>query len=460
MQKTYDLIVIGGGSGGIATARRAAEYGARVALIESGLLGGTCVNVGCVPKKVMWNASRLREILDNASDYGFSVGHRGFSWSSLKKGRDSYIARLNDIYRDNLDSSGVDRIQGRAAFTNDGSIRIGQNLIKATHILLATGGIPVVPLISGAELGITSDGFFRLHQQPKRVLIVGAGYIATEFAGVLNALGSHVTMMLRNNTLLRNFDILLQERVMEKMRENGIEIITESNIKILTLDNLGHLHAKCENNNTYGSFDTVIWAIGRHPAIDDLNLKSIGIATNSEGHVITDRYQNTNVKKIYAVGDVTGRHDLTPVAIAAGRKLADRLFDGQSDARLDYDNIPTVIFSHPPIGTVGLTEEEAVSRFGVDHITIYEKRFTNMYYALSKNKSPTFVKLIVVDKTDHVVGCHVIGDAADELIQGFAVAIKMGARKVDFDNTVAIHPTSAEELVTLRSGRKPNSVEK
>ena len=456
MQNKFDLIVIGGGSGGIASARRAAEYGAHTALIESGRLGGTCVNVGCVPKKIMWNASRLGEMLDDATEYGFIIERGGFNWGTLKTGRDSYIERLNQIYRKNLNSSGVQEIQSRASFTGNGVIQTEAGPIRADHILIATGGLPTVPLIPGAELGITSDGFFELPQQPEKVLIVGAGYIATEFAGVLNALGSNVTLLLRKDTLLRGFDAVLRETVMGEMRQNGIEIITGTNIKALASSRANQLTVDCDDGKAAGPFDAVIWAIGRHPDTTDLNLKAAGIKTDAGGHVITDAYQNTNVEQIYAVGDVTGRRDLTPVAIAAGRRLADRLFGDEPNACLDYDNIPSVIFSHPPIGTVGLTEDEAVARFGPDQIMIYDHRFTNIYFAPMQRKSPTVIKLIVAGPEENIVGCHAVGEAADELIQGFAVAVKMGARKADFDNTVAIHPTAAEELVTLRGSRKPS----
>ncbi len=453
MKDEFDLIVIGGGSAGIATARRAAEYGAHVALLEKGELGGTCVNVGCVPKKVMWNASRLGEILGDAPDYGFNIDHPTFDWGSLKKRRDAYISRLNSIYQKNLESSQVDIFRGRASFESPDTIRVGSRLIRGKHILIATGGTPNIPKVLGADLGITSDGFFALRQQPKTVLIVGAGYIATEFSGVLHALGSKVTMLVRKNTLLNDFDILLQDKIIDEMCKTGIKIIFNNNISSLRMDSPNQLHATCDGES-YGPFDTVVWAIGRNPAASDLNLEATGVKTDADGHVLTDPYQNTSIGGIYAVGDVTGRRNLTPVAIAAGRKLADRLFGGQPTAKLDYHNIPSVVFSHPPIGTVGLTEHEAVSRFGIERITIYQSRFTNIYYGPLERKSPTFVKLIAVGTDEKLVGCHVIGDSADELIQGFAVAIQMGACKVDFDNTVAIHPTAAEELVTLRNGQK------
>ena len=311
MQNKFDLIVIGGGSGGIASARRAAEHGAHAALIESGRLGGTCVNVGCVPKKIMWNASRLGEMLDDATEYGFIIERGGFNWGTLKTGRDSYIERLNQIYRKNLNSSGVQEIQSRASFTGNGVIQTEAGPIRADHILIATGGLPTVPLIPGAELGITSDGFFELPQQPEKVLIVGAGYIATEFAGVLNALGSNVTLLLRKDTLLRGFDAVLRETVMDEMRQNGIEIITGTNIKALASSRANQLTVDCDGGKADGPFDAVIWAIGRHPDTTDLNLKAAGIKTDAGGHVITDAYQNTNVEQIYAVGDVTGRRQTT-----------------------------------------------------------------------------------------------------------------------------------------------------
>lgn len=458
MKNKYDLLVIGGGSGGIATARRAAEYGAVVALVEIGKLGGTCVNVGCVPKKVMWNASRMRETLNHAKEYGFDIYQKAFDWYAFKERRDAYVKRLNGIYLKNLVSSGVDIIEGQASFSDDPhKIFVGSDLIEAEHILIATGGIPRIPKIEGSHLGISSDGFFDLKKQPSNVLIVGSGYIATEFAGVLNSLGTKVTMLIRRQNLLGNFDLLLQQSITELMSNNGIDIIPETSVKKVRSDSTGEIYVT-SNQTTHGPIDALIWAIGRDPNVRNLNLKTVGIETDLNNYVKTDSYQNTNIPGIYAVGDVTGNYNLTPVAIAAGRKLADRIFGDQHDAKLNYKNIPSVIFSHPPIGTVGLTEQEAVSRFGRDEIKIYESRFTNIFYGPLQEKSPTFVKLITVGSKQKILGCHVIGDSSDELIQGFAVAITMGACKSDFDNTVAIHPTAAEELVTLRGGRKSRLV--
>lgn len=450
MTKLYDYLVIGGGSGGIASARRAAQYGAKVALIEHGRLGGTCVNVGCVPKKVMWNTARIAEVLEHARNYGFDVDVKGFEWATIKTARDAYVAKLNDIYQNNLDDSGVENILGQGRFVNSTTVAVGGNHYQARHILIATGGHPIVPDLPGAELGITSDGFFELEQQPRRVAIVGAGYIATEFAGVLNNLGSEVIQVLRKQKVLRTFDHDLHDLVMQEMELSGIKFEKGFQSDRLELQQDGLLRLHGRDDRQIAGLDCVIWAIGRHPNTTDLNLNQAGVAVDEDGYVTTDLFQNTNVEGLYAVGDVSGRAELTPVAIAAGRRLADRLFNGVLDARLEYENIPTVVFSHPPIGTVGLTEQEAIEQFGQDSVKIHRSRFVNMYYATLDRKSPTLAKLVTTGETERIVGCHIAGDFADEMIQGFSVAVKMGATKKDFDNTVAIHPTAAEELVTLK----------
>ena len=449
MKEDVDFLVIGGGSGGIAAARRAAQHGARTALIEGGRLGGTCVNVGCVPKKVMWNASRLAEMLDDAPGYGFSIDQSRFDWPSLKSARDAYISRLNGIYQRNLDQAGVETIAGWARFEGPHDIRVADRKIHAKHVLIATGGIPTIPTLSGAELGISSDGFFALEAQPARVVIVGAGYIATEFAGVMNALGSEVTLILRKDTVLRAFDHTLREVVMSEMHTSGIRILPQTQIDQIISGEDARLRIEC-TGEPLDSIDCLIWAIGRESNVTGLGLTEAGITTDDDGFIPTDPFQNTTTENVYAVGDVTGRQALTPVAIAAGRRLADRLFDNQPDAHLAYDNIPSVIFSHPPIGTVGLTEHEAISTFGEHNIKIYQNRFTDMYHAMTSRKPPTIVKLVTTGADEKIIGCHVVGHGADEIIQGFAVAVKMGATKSDFDNTVAIHPTAGEELVTLR----------
>lgn len=450
MVKHYDFLVIGGGSGGIAAARRAAGYGARAVLIEAGDIGGTCVNRGCVPKKVMWNASTIGELLHHAPDYGFRLKLDGFDWSTIKQGRDAYIERLNGIYHQGLDTSAVKEIGGIAAFHDEHSVVVNNTEMTADHILIATGAAPDVPDVPGAELGITSDGFFELDTQPSRVLVVGAGYIAVEFAGLLNGLGSDVTMLLRKEIFLRKFDATLRETLMDEMQRAGVKILTCTRVEHLEKVGDATITAQISDGEPVTGLDTVIWAIGRRPITASLKLERAGVATDRSGHIIADNYQNTNVSRIYALGDVTGRWMLTPVAIAAGRKLADRLFGGQPEARLDYENIPTVIFSHPPIGSVGLTEDEACERYGQDEVKVYQTRFTNMFHAVTHHKPATVMKLVAVGNQQKIVGCHIIGAQADEMIQGFAVAIKMGATKKDFENTVATHPTSAEELVLMR----------
>lgn len=449
MSERFDFIVIGGGSGGIAAARRAAQYDAKVLIIESGPLGGTCVNVGCVPKKVMWSTSQINETLNVAKDYGFRIERQGFDWLTIKQARDEYVSRLNGIYARNLDNSAVTLVRGKAKFSAGQSITVNGDEFHSEHILIATGGRPSVPNIPGADLGITSDGFFALAHQPKKILVIGAGYIATELAGLMNGLGSTVAMLLRKDKLLRHFDHDVHQLVMTQMQQNGIEIMSQIALQSLVKgnDSLGYRDADGKGKD---GFDTIIWAIGRHTNIADLNLHVADVAVDARGCIQTDEFQNSSANGIYAVGDVTHRAQLTPVAIAAGRKLADRLFDNQSAARLDYENIPTVIFSHPPVGSVGLSEADARAKYGDDEIEIYKNFFIDMHYAVTEHKPRTLVKLIVHGAHQRVVGCHVVGHGADEMIQGFAVAIKMGATKQDFDNTVAIHPSAAEELVTLR----------
>ena len=444
----WDYLVIGGGSGGIASARRAARHGARVALVEAGRLGGTCVNLGCVPKKIMWNAASIAEALGDAEGYGFDVDPAGFDWAKMKAGRDAYVERLNGIYARNLEGSGVTAIRGRATLLGPGEIEVGGQRHTAAHVLIATGGRPRVPAVTGAELGITSDGFFGLERQPKRVAIVGAGYIAVEIAGVLSSLGSEVTLLLRHQELLRRFDVTLRETLMTEIAAHGINVMSCIHLERVERAADGGLELCGSMGEKLSGVDALIWAVGRDPNTEGLGLGAAGVQTDEAGHVRVDEWQNTSAAGVYAVGDVTGRWPLTPVAIAAGRRLADRLFGKQPDARLDYDFIPSVVFSHPPIGTVGLTEDEARDRWG-DAVKIHSSRFTNMYHALTARRTASVVKLVTVGPEQKVVGVHVIGIGADEMIQGFAVAVRMGATKADFDRTVAIHPTAAEELVTL-----------
>jgi glutathione reductase (NADPH) len=445
----YDLIAIGAGSGGLSAAERAAEYGAKTAVIEVGRLGGTCVNVGCVPKKVMWFGAHLADALRDMPSYGFDVSLNRFDWATLINAREQYITGINDWYGQYLRDSNIDHIVGQARFVDAHTLAVGEQQFRAKHIVIAPGAYPIVPSIPGAEQGITSDGFFALTEQPQRVAIVGAGYIAVELAGVLNSLGSEVCMLLRRDHFLASFDAMLRETLMEEMNNAGVHFITQVNVERVEKSEQGKLSVYCQSGITIDNLDCLIWAVGRAPNTQDLNLAATGIDVTEAGYIPTDAYQNTNIPGVYAVGDVTGRAQLTPVAIAAARRLSDRLFNNMPERKLDYTNIPTVMFSHPPIGTVGLTEDEARAEHG-DAVKVYQTGFTAMYHAISAHPQRTAMKLVCVGADEKIVGCHIIGSGADEMLQGFAVAIKMGARKRDFDNTVAIHPTSAEELVTLR----------
>ena len=449
MSTHYDLIAIGGGSGGLAATKQAASLGARCAVIEGDRLGGACVNVGCVPKKVMWYAASLGHGLADAADYGFAIDNHGFDWDKMKQGRDGYVQRLNQIHLNNLGKAQVDFIPGYARFVDAHSIDVDGQQYSADHIIIATGGRPLQPQLPGAELGITSDGFFELAQLPQKTAIVGGGYIAVEIAGVLNALGSQVDILLRGDLLLSAFDPLIREAVREQMQQDGIAIHDKVSLNTVTLAGNNKLTLATEDHTELNGYDCLIWAIGRIPNTDQLNLEGIDLICDVGGFIPVDEYQNTNIDNIYAIGDVTGKATLTPVAIAAGRKLAQRLFAGKTDSKLDYSNIPSVVFSHPPVATIGLTEPQAREQYG-DQVIIYQTKFTGMYHAMTEHKTKTAMKLVCIGADEKVIGCHIVGTGADEMLQGFAVAIKMGATKADFDHCVAIHPTSAEELVTLK----------
>jgi glutathione reductase (NADPH) len=446
----YDLVVIGGGSGGLACAQRATEYGARVALVESARLGGTCVNVGCVPKKVMWNAAQIAHAAHDAVHYGFDLTLSGHDWGALRVARDAYITRLNGIYERNLANRKVELVRGHAAFAGPNEVRVGDRLLEAPHVVIATGGHPSVPPIPGAGHGITSDGFFELAERPRRIAVVGSGYIAVELAGVFAALGSEVTMVLRRDRLLRHFEAMLGDGLRKIMEGDGVAFLDHAAPRALERDADGTLRLLLQDGRVAGPFDTVLWAIGREPAVEGLGLARAGVTMDAAGFIPVDHLQQTNIGGLYAIGDVTGRAQLTPVAIAAGRRLSDRVFGGMTDRHLDYSDIPTVVFSHPPIGTVGLSEAEAIDRHGVSAVKTYTSGFVPMYHAMTPRKPRAEMKLVTVGSEQRIVGCHVIGAGADEMLQGFAVALKMGATKRDFDDTVAIHPTSAEEFVTMR----------
>ncbi len=448
MTERFDLIVIGGGSAGLAHAQRAAEYGARAAVVEYKPLGGTCVNVGCVPKKVMWYAAHHAHQMHHAADYGYDLSVNAHNWGVLKVRRDDYIKRLNSIYAKNLEKRDVTHITGIAKLVDANTVSVDGMEYTAERLVIASGGRPIVPDIPGAELGITSDDFFELEEQPQRVLIAGSGYIAVELAGIFNGLGSDTQLVVRKDGVLRDFDTMLSSELMDAMRQSGIALETGAVPESVHKTSDG-LVMTAVDGREFGPVDCILWAVGRAPNIETLDLDKAGVMTDSRGFVTTDKFQKTNVDNIFALGDVTGRAALTPVAIAAGRRLADRLYGGMDGRFLDYELIPTVIFSHPTIGTIGMTEDEAIAKYG-DDVKIYNTGFTPMFYALGVDKQRTAMKLVTTGADERVVGLHIFGEGADEMLQGFAVAIKMGATKKQFDDTVAIHPTNAEEVVTMR----------
>jgi glutathione-disulfide reductase len=444
----YDLISIGGGSGGLAVAEKAAMLGAKTAIIDPRRLGGTCVNNGCVPKKVMWHAAELAHAVDQARGFGIPARRDRTDWQTLLAGRDRYVSDINSYWDGYVRERGISHIPGYATFVDARTVEVNGEQYSADHIVLATGNQPIVPPLPGAELGITSDGFFELQHQPAQVAVIGGGYIGVELSGVLNALGSSVTLIALEDRLMERFDPMISAALENEMRRQGIRVHTGFQVTALSRS-AGGIRVQSANEAAIAGFDTVIWAIGRRPNTRGLRLEAAGVTASPGGIVPVDAYENTSVPGIYAIGDATGKMPLTPVAVAAGRKLAERLFSNRIDSRVDYDNIPSVVFSHPPIGTVGLTEDEARQRHGRD-VTIYTSEFTPMRHALSTQGTSTAMKLVCAGEEEKVVGIHIIGDNADEMLQGFAVAVKMGATKADFDNTMAIHPTSAEELVTMK----------
>ena len=451
MATHFDYICIGGGSGGIASANRAAMYGAKVALIETKDLGGTCVNVGCVPKKVMWHGAQVAEAMNlYAADYGFDVEIHKFDWSKLVASRQAYIGRIHQSYERVLGNNKIEVIKGFAKFVDAKTVEVNGEQYTADHILIAVGGRPSIPAIPGAEYGIDSNGFFDLNEQPKRVAVIGAGYIAVEIAGVLNALGTETHLFCRKESPLRSFDPMIIETLVEVMNTEGPKLHTHSIPKEVVKESDGSLTVTFENGHSQ-NVDQLIWAIGREPTTDAINLSATGVTTNDRGFIKVDEFQNTNVPGIYCVGDIMeGGIELTPVAVKAGRQLSERLFNGKKDAKMDYNLVPTVVFSHPPIGTIGLTEPEAIAQYGEANVKVYKSGFTAMYTAVTQHRQPCKMKLVCAGPEEKVVGLHGIGFAMDEMIQGFGVAMKMGATKADFDSVVAIHPTGSEEFVTMR----------
>lgn len=475
----YDYLVIGGGSGGVASARRAASYGAKVLLVEAkyGKMGGTCVNVGCVPKKVMWHAADLAHKKHHLKSYGLStedeeVKYGDFQWGKIAEKRDAYVARLNGIYERNLTKEGVEWLYGKARFSDDsGNVEVtltgdqefkGQGLKKndiltfsSDKVLIATGGTPVVPPnVPGAELGITSDGFFELKEQPRSVAVVGAGYIGVELSGIFKSFGSETSLVIRGDTVLRSFDNVIQDFVTNYYSDKlGVDVIKQSGVE--KIEREGDKKKVYLKGGKTLVVDELVWTVGRK-SLSDIGLDKVGVKINDKLQVEVDEYQQTTNPKIFSLGDVVGKVELTPVAIAAGRRLSNRLFSGNeafAQDKLDYNNVPSVIFSHPEAGSIGLSEKQAKEKYGETNVKVYTSKFNSMYYAMmdtDEMKVPTQYKIVVEGPNEKVVGLHIIGDSSAEILQGFGVAIKMGATKQDFDNCVAIHPTSAEELVTMK----------
>jgi len=398
----------------------------------------------------MWYAAHVAEAIHKyGPDYGFNSKVESFDWQTLVNNRQAYIERIHQSYQNSLSKNKVDLIHGSAHFIDQKTIEVNGERITADHILIATGTQPSLPNIEGVEYGIDSNGFFELTALPKTTAVIGSGYIAVELAGVLNALGSHVALFIRKDLPVRRFDAFVSETLVEVMQTDGIAVHTQAVPTKITKNADDSVTLYLENGESH-TVDCLIWATGREPNTTSLNLENANVLLDNRGYIQVDKYQNTSQQGVYAVGDITGKMELTPVAVAAGRRLSERLFNHKPDEHLDYDNIPTVVFSHPPIGTVGMTEKEAIEQYGQQAVKVYNSSFTAMYSAITQHCQPTRMKLVCVGEDEKIVGIHGIGFGMDEILQGFAVALKMGATKQDFDNTVAIHPTSAEEFVTMR----------
>ena len=449
MSDDFDLVVLGGGSGGLAGAFRAAQHGARVALLEPALLGGTCVNAGCVPKKAMWLAAELAHKVALAAQLGFDLPAPRLDWAAYIAHRQRYIANIHQGYRSRLDQAGIALLPCRGHFVSAHEVEAQSGVrLRAPHVLIATGGRPKRPAIPGAELGIDSDGFFALREAPGRVAVIGGGYIGVELAGVLQALGSRIDLFVRGRRLLEGFDEDLTLQLASDMQQHGTRVHFGANLSALHAQE-GGIRLSVDNACDGERVDAVIFATGRAPHTQDIGLERAGIAVAPGGHVQIDALQNTGVQGVYAVGDVASELALTPVAIAAARKLMDRVFGGDPDAVFDPEDVPTVVFAHPPLGKVGLTEAQARARHG-DDVRVHSAGFRTMLHALADSPQRSLFKLVCAGADCRVVGIHLLGEGADEILQGFAVALKRGITLADLHDTVAIHPTSAEEVVLMR----------
>jgi glutathione reductase (NADPH) len=446
----FDLVVLGGGSGGLSGAFRAAEHGARVALLEPAALGGTCVNLGCVPKKAMWYASQLAGQVALANRLGFPVHCETLDWCEFIVHRQRYIANIHDSYRRRLDEAGIVTVAARGRLCDARTVESADGVqLRAPHVLLATGARPHRPQVPGVELGLVSDDFFNFSSAPPRVAIVGGGYIATEFSGMLQALGSQVEVFVRGDCLLQGFDDELARQLQENYRQAGIGLHFGYDLAAVASAADGRVRLESRDGAESEPFDKLIFAIGRVPNSGGIGLDAAGVALDAGGHVVVDARQDTSVAGVHAVGDVTDRIALTPVAIAAARRLMDRLFGGEPEASLDYADIPSVVFAHPPIGRVGMTEAEARAAHG-DAVHVYRSDFRPMLNALGDIPQRSCFKLVCVGEQRRVVGLHLLGENADEILQGYAVALKRGITLADLQATVAIHPTSAEEVVLMQ----------
>ncbi|MEB0046730.1 MULTISPECIES: glutathione-disulfide reductase [unclassified Pseudomonas] len=448
MAYDFDLYVIGAGSGGVRAARFAAGFGAKVAVAESRYLGGTCVNVGCVPKKLLVYGAHFAEDFEQSSGFGWSLGEATFDWATLIANKDREISRLNGIYRNLLVNSGVTLHEGHAKIIGPHEVEINGERYTAKNILIATGGWPQIPDIQGHEHAISSNQAFFLKTLPRRVLVVGGGYIAVEFAGIFHGLGAETTLLYRGDLFLRGFDGAVRKHLQEELTKRGMNLQFNADIERIEKQADGSLKATLKDGRELEA-DCIFYATGRRPMLDNLGLENTGVKLDKKGFVEVDELYQTAEPSILALGDVIGRVQLTPVALAEGMAVARRLFKPEQYRAVDYKMIPTAVFSLPNIGTVGMTEEEA--REAGHEVVVYESRFRPMKLTLTQCQERTLMKLVVDAGTDKVLGCHMVGPDAGEIIQGLAIALKAGATKRDFDDTIGVHPTAAEEFVTLRT---------